>query len=77
MPQDTARTWRNKALNLYLVCIAGMFHKGSVEHKLTHHGTAVDVPRKCSTSRQYISAWVIISNLVMYHRAHRMIQTDA
>ena len=73
MPLDMARTWRNKALNLHVVCITGMFHRHSVEHKSTHHGTAVDVPRECSTSRQYISAWLIISNLVMYHTAHRMI----
>ena len=77
MPLDMAQTWRNKACNLHVVCITGMFHRPSVEHKLTHHGTAVNVPRECSTNRQYISAWLIISSLVMYHHTHRMIQTDA
>ena len=60
-----------------MVCIAEMLHKGSVEHKSTHHGTAVNVPRKCSTSRQYITAWLIITSMVMYHTAKRMIQTNA
>ena len=28
-----------------------MFHKVSVEHKSTHHGTATNVPRECSTEQ--------------------------
>jgi hypothetical protein len=56
MPQDTAQTWRNKAQNLDVVCIKAMFHRHSVEHKSTHHGTAVNVPRNVPLAAMYSTA---------------------
>jgi hypothetical protein len=34
-----------------MVRIKAMFHKVSVEHKSTRHGTATNVPRECSTEQ--------------------------
>ena len=55
---------------LHVVCITGMFHRHSVERKLMHHGTAVDVPRKCSTEPAIISALLRYRHGIAHSQAH-------
>lgn len=59
MPLDTAQIQTNNGANQHMVCINGMFHKGSVEHKLTAHDTATNVPRECSTALMITHALMI------------------